>query len=252
MILYFSGTGNSRHVATELSRLLGPVGRPCKMMTPGMEIDGKCPWIVFVFPIYSWGLPPYVQRCVETLTWPKSFNSKATFMVATCGDDAGLADRQFASMAKRRGWHFEGAATVQMPNNYVCMKGFDTDPAGVEAAKLKGCGKQISAVADWIMHRAPAPGYLKGNWAWVKSRIIYPWFKRHAMDPAKFRATDACVGCGLCARSCPLGNISMNGKRPSWGGDCAFCLGCYHVCPHHAVDWNNKTANKGQYLYHET
>ena len=36
------------------------------------------------------------------------------------------------------------------------------------------------------------------------------------MSPRPFHASDACVGCGICARSCPTGNITMKGGRPAW------------------------------------
>ncbi|MDE5668742.1 MAG: flavodoxin domain-containing protein, partial [Duncaniella sp.] len=61
MIIYFSGTGNSRAVATELGRL---TDEEVKAMTPSMRggdiemTDSQR--LIWVFPVYSWGVPPYV------------------------------------------------------------------------------------------------------------------------------------------------------------------------------------------------
>ena len=50
-----------------------------------------------------------------------------------------------------------------------------------------------------------------------------------------FSATDACVGCGLCARNCPQGNIRMEGGKPVFGKQCVICMACAFSCPKDAV-----------------
>lgn len=87
-----------------------------------------------------------------------------------------------------------------------------------------------------------------GGMAWLKTRLIYPWFVRHSMSPRPFRHTDACIACGACMRACPMANISADALgRPVWADDCAFCLACYHACPRHAVAYGHTTDKKGQY-----
>jgi formate hydrogenlyase subunit 6/NADH:ubiquinone oxidoreductase subunit I len=50
-----------------------------------------------------------------------------------------------------------------------------------------------------------------------------------------YRALDACTGCALCERLCPVGNIEMRDGRPRWLGRCEACLSCYHHCPSRAI-----------------
>ena len=47
-------------------------------------------------------------------------------------------------------------------------------------------------------------------------------------------AGEACVRCGTCARSCPVGAIPMKTPAVTYGGKCINCMRCVSVCPTHA------------------
>ena len=51
-----------------------------------------------------------------------------------------------------------------------------------------------------------------------------------------FHLNGRCTGCGLCARTCPVGNIEMQNGRPAWLHRCENCLACYNWCPVHAIE----------------
>ena len=167
-------------------------------------------------------------------------------MLTTCGDDMGYTDRQWRSIARRRGLDTAGAYAVIMPNTYTLMKGFDVDSHEVSRKKVADSAGRIELIAKAI-EDGGEDMTIRGSFPWVKSAVIYPWFKRFAMSPKPFHTTEGCVSCGLCARSCPMANISMgDDKRPHWGKDCALCLRCYHICPRHSIAYGKATDGKGQ------
>lgn len=73
-------------------------------------------------------------------------------------------------------------------------------------------------------------------------------YKYAARRTAHFRVEDSCIGCGLCARKCPVQAIRMENGRPVWVQDrCALCLGCLHRCPRFAIQYGKHTKQHGQY-----
>ncbi|MDE6276941.1 MAG: EFR1 family ferrodoxin [Muribaculaceae bacterium] len=258
MIIFFSGTGNSRAVARRLSRFLGDdvyeicgsrATAPGTAALPAFE-GGEARRVVWVFPTYSWGVPPVVERFMINVPADEAFASAEHWMVTTCGDDMGREDGMFRNILRRRGWRPAAASfSVIMPNTYTLMKGFDVDSRAVAKHKLAEMPKTVEKIASMIYGRERATDMLvRGGFPWVKTRIVYPWFRRYEMSPKPFRYTAACTACGKCARSCPLDNIKMGASGPEWGADCALCLRCYHICPQHAVAYGSATDGKGQYL----
>ena len=250
-------------VAKELQRHIGGRILPLEgdlLLSPSSQVlevpEGEV--VVWVFPIYSWGVPPYVMDVIKGINLTDKSSVHIHHAVVTCGDDCGLADRMWRRAINKRGWSDGAILSVQMPNNYVAMMGFDVDSKELETEKLANSSARITHVAETILEceksETRITDIVHGNYAWIKTRVIYPWFKRYAMGPEKFSVTESCISCGKCADMCPLGNISMkkdnsgDKRHPEWGKDCAGCLGCYHTCPVHAIDYAHATNGKGQYL----
>ena len=252
MIICFSGTGNSAAVASRLSVLLDDEslvllrGEILTGEKPALTLKGER--IIWVFPTYSWGVPPVVADFIGRVEIAGADNVPH-FMVTTCGDDIGRTDRIWQRLIGMRGWSTAGRWSVRMPNTYVCMKGFDVDSKRVEGEKLGAMPSRVADIAGAIIGRPDAVDVETGSWAWIKTKLIYPWFRRYAMSSKSFRVSDACIGCGACERGCPTENIRLNAgtKRPEWDDNCALCLHCYHYCPTNAIAYGKNTGGKGQY-----
>lgn len=252
MIFCFSGTGNSRWVAQQLARQLNDYvidinDNPINWHY--VETSGR---VIWVFPVYSWGLPPIVKQFMANGSLDFDGFQIHHYMVCTCGDDIGLAHKQWLKLIKKRRWRGRAMFSVQMPNTYTLMKGFDVDSPETVQQKLSAATGRINHIAQQIHQDRLENGITidvtSGSWAWIKTRIIYPYFMRFCMSPKPFHATNDCIGCGKCSRQCPLLNINMTNDRPQWGDKCTMCLRCYHTCPQHAVAYGKATRYKGQYL----
>lgn len=253
MIYYFSGTGNSRHVASELARRLG---EECGIITSiepsGEELRGES--VGFVFPVYSWGVAPLMLRFISML--PESFwlelkrRQMPVWAVMTCGDEVALSPEMLARELGRHGVECESVWSVIMPNNYVLLPGFDVDPAELERRKIRESAARIKEIAEGIASGRHTVDVVRGGMAWLKTKLVYPLFRKWGVQPRKWHSTDMCVGCGICVARCPLKNVALDEKsRPVWGGNCCSCLACYHSCPRHAVAYGSITDKKGQYFF---
>lgn len=251
MIFCFSGTGNSLLVARQLASGLGQEIAMLEkklLLKPSKQLfelaDGQP--AIWVFPIYSWGVPPVVRRFIRKVKI-KASPDTLHWMVATCGDDIGRADDQWRQEIGRRGWTPRGAFSVQMPNTYVCMKGFEVDSPEVERRKLEAMPGRVARVVEEIKRRRAETDVVRGDYAWLKTAVVYPWFRAFCMSPSPFHCDpEKCVGCATCANGCPLDNITMKDGKPVWGPACALCLRCFHCCPTRAIDYGKATAGKAQ------
>lgn len=252
MIYYFSGTGNSTFVAMTLGNFLGMEIKFIPEIDTHIEQapeDG----ILFVFPVYSWGTPPLVSKFIANLGndfWDRIKEMGVSVdCVMTCGDEVALAPEMIIKDLRKKGIDLNSVWSVIMPNNYVLLPGFDVDPKELENRKLMECEPRILEIAQSLSRKEKRIDVTRGSIPALKSRIVYPLFKRWGIFPRKWHFTDSCIGCGKCEKICPLCNVKMKDGHPEWGRNCCSCLGCYHICPVHAVAYGKETGKKGQYLF---
>lgn len=235
MILYFSGTGNSRWAARRLADLTGDRAVDLTGREPLPDLTGERQ-LGLVFPVYAWGLPEPVAALAPTLPKTGAFH----FGVATCGSEAGYALKKLSAL-----FPLDASYSLVMPNNYIL--GADLDDDADARAKIDAAETALAAMAREITARQPVYRVTEGRLAGLKSGLVHFGFDRFARSTKPFRATDACNGCGLCARRCPAGTIRLEAGKPVWGDRCYQCLRCLHECPKQAIQYGSQTEGKGRY-----
>ena len=251
MIFYFTGTGNSLWVAKALAvALREPLVSIAEQLQTGKE-ELICPLredekILFVYPVHSWGPSIPVTRFVSRLKLT-GYAEQPVYSVCTCGDECGYTADMLAKRLAARGIKQTAAYSVIMPNNYILMAGFNVDSKDVEEQKLKEAPAQVEAIAEAICRHQNVNLYKKGSMPFLKSYFVYPLFANFATGRNSFRATNACISCGLCEKICPTGTISLVDGKPVWANTCVQCVACIHRCPVRAIEYGKETVKKGRY-----
>ncbi len=244
MILYYTGTGNSRYVAQRISEALGDelisMNECIKAGDTSSVETGER--VVIVTPTYAWRIPRIVRDWVLKT---KLAGAERVWFVMTCGSEIGNAAKYSRALAEQLGLEYMGTAQVVMPENYIAM--FDA-PEVAEARQIvekaqPDIENAIAAIADGRAFAKPRNNLYDKLMSGPVNPIFYSFF----VKSKAFTANDTCIGCGKCAHLCPTGCISIKDKRPVWGEGCTHCMACICYCPVSAIEYGKKSVGKPRY-----
>ena len=211
MIVYYTGTGNSRYVAQRFAAALGDdlitANEYIKNDTPaGLHSDR--PW-VFVSPTYGWQIP---HIFADFLRRGRFTGSRKAYFVMTCGSEIGNAGSRIAALCADIGLDYQGVLQVVMPENYVAMfyvPGAE-ESAQIIAAAQPSIDGGIACVQRGEPFPAPKVSLIDRFKTHPVNTIFYKWF----VKSGPFTVSDACIGCGKCALSCPVNGIDIVERKP--------------------------------------
>jgi ferredoxin len=236
-VYYFSGTGNSLHVAKELQKRIPETNIIAIVGLLDNEVIKICGETVgIVFPIHLAMAPAPVMEFLKKLDLK---TAEYIFAVAT---RAGSPHRAFIDMdkiLKKKGKSLDSFFSLNMPSNDPKFENWH-QPTAEEIAELefkvqnnleyiqkividkeKSREKDISFTVPMPMFSAFSP--------------ILPILNK--MFNVDFYPDSKCVGCGTCEKVCLSGKIKIINGKPVWQKDvpCFFCHACLNYCPEQAV-----------------
>lgn len=246
MIVYFTGTGNSRFVAKMLGDLIDDEVVSANDYIKANEaahLVSEKPW-VFVSPVYLSALPRIFEKFVREASFDG--NKKAWFIVTSAGTSVCACPVYAEDLSKEKGFEYMGAANVTMPQNYL-ISFFETKSKEECAQIIEAAKPRIAELGRYIADgRAfDDPGVKK--WEIISTKMTVGLVSKFFVKADDFFATDKCIGCGTCVRSCPLNNISLVDGKPVWGKDCTHCVACINLCPVEAIEYGKASVGKNRY-----
>jgi ferredoxin len=237
-VRYFSGTGNSWHIASVCAERLKAAGYETDLhsVVSGRPPDPAAERSCFCFPVHALDLPRIVPPYLRDI--PPTGKQMPAMLLVTGGDpdNCGWALESGSRLLDERGYRVRIADLVPMPNNWTP---FHSAPGRDEAERMIDQGRELAE--DRIRR------FLAGE-SWIKPIVLRKFGPAgsiairtlfHARGVYKlwifFKAAASCNGCGLCARICPTGSIRLKSGKPVWSARCVQCMRCYNFCPNRAI-----------------
>lgn len=245
MIIYFTGTGNSKLVAEKLQEKIND-----ELVSLNEILKEEKKWIfksekpfVIVSPIYAWRLPKVIERVLKEA---KFIGSKEIYVVVTMGANSGNADKYCEKIITKRNLEFMGFRGVEMPDNYMV---FDVMMSEADAiVKIEKSLNEVTKIADIINENKILVKDDSTSLSSLKSGFVNWAFKKFQANSRSFTILDKCIECGKCIKVCPMNNIEMKDEKPVFSDKCIFCLSCINRCPVGAIEYHGKTEKNGQYV----
>lgn len=243
MIVYFSATGNSRHIAESIAEALNDTAVSIEDTASDFTLsDGENFGIIT--PVYWWQLSLPMREYLNNLTLK---NSSYTYLVVTYGTTPGCCGEDARKILKKRGIELNASFSIRMPDNFTPI--FDlSDPVKVKT-ELLFSEAQTSSVIRRI--RSMETGDNTERKTPYAVRLVMNPMYNYERNTKHFYAENSCIGCGICAKNCPVQAIEIVDNKPVWiKKQCALCLRCLHHCPEFAIQFTQGFSKKhGQYIY---
>lgn len=242
MVLYFSGTGNSRHVAKKISEISGDgiISINQRLKSGDYSPVKSDKPLVFVGPVYAGRIPRIMEDYIHHVDFS---GTNEAYFVVTCAANAWQTVSYVKKLCAEKNFSLRGFNSVLMPQGYVAGGG--TQPKNVNDAILKEAEPKIITIAETIRDGHMLPDERPGKA--IMSKLLNPIMYSTMIHAKGFTATDKCTGCGKCEARCPLNNIRLADGRPVWGDACTHCMACIAGCPAEAIEYGKKTQGKPRY-----
>ncbi len=245
MVIYFTGTGNSRYIAKLIADRLSDEAVDASNLIKSSEtptFTSEKPY-VFVSPVYSWRMPLVFEEWLKKCRFD---GSKKAYFVLTCGGSIGAAEIYTEKLCGAVGLDHMGTTDVVMPDNYIVM--FDPPKPEEAEAIIEKAAANIPPLVEKIASEAALERSKLTPLGRLCSGIVNTGFNKYYATSKKFHSTDACVACGKCVDNCMLNNIELVNGRPVWGKECTHCMACISRCPTEAIDYGKRTKGLRRYV----
>jgi len=243
-IYYFSGTGNSLHVAKELQK-----GIPHTELIPMVSllnkdvIETNGETVGFVFPIHMMTFPFPVKRFLKKLDLQ---SAKYIFAVSTRGGSPIISDIHIAKILKKIGKKLDcyfnlkmsfNSPTGVMPVYIPGMNSYPGTAADITALEAD-IQHRLDSIKNIIVNKVRNPKHdfpLHFNLFLKKFISALMALLENSKEKSKinYYADSTCNGCGICEKVCLSKKIKIIAGKPVWQKhvQCYFCYACFAYCP---------------------
>lgn len=246
MVIYFSGTGNSRYIAERIAgklqdHLLNINNKIKENDTQPVKVNQQ---LIVVTPTYAWRIPRIVRDWIIETEFK---DVRQVWFVMDCGGEIGNAAKYNRQLCDKKGFVYMGTAQILMPENYIALFG---TPKPEQARQIVSRAEPvideiIKEIAAGHAFAVPRNNLYDRMMSGPVNGLFYPVF----VKAKAFCVSEKCISCGKCVNVCPLNNITLKNGKPVWGGKCTHCMACISYCPAEAIEYGKHSLGKTRYTF---
>ena len=264
---FFSGTGNSLHVARELKKRIPETTLvPVTALVDKESVITSGKTVGFVFPHYASTLPKFVHRVIEKLDLG---SARYLFAIATRGGTKTMAFTEIDGILKDKGRRLDSFWAITMPSGSdplvkeYASRITEERIHRLESEMLLKLDSIQSVIVNQEISReedegdTPPPPFLVPFLPLI--RAATPFLVRLGKmveSTFDFYNDDKCTGCGVCEKVCLAERVQMVDGRPVWQNAirCHGCFACLNFCPKESIQiksrWYLKSYTEQNGRYH--
>lgn len=233
--IYFSGTGNTKFCVDKFLKEYDCSENSFSIedseALERIETDDE---IVMGYPVQYSNIPKILRDYIDSNRY--IWRGKNVFIIATMGLFSGDGAGMLARLLKNYGAIIVGGLHLKMPDSIcdeiVLKRSFKNNKRVVVKAAEKIC----KAVRNIKNGKPPQEGlgivyHLAGLFG---QRLYFLGKTQKYTDKLKINSRK-CIGCGLCERLCPMGNIAVKNGIAVSSDKCTMCYRCINKCPKQAI-----------------
>jgi len=233
--VYFSGTGNSRHVLDVFLTTYDGVSKSFSIEDDSVYAAINAHEVlVLAYPVQYSTVPKILRDFISENK--DLWNGKKVFVIATMGLFSGDGAGVLARMLKRYGAEVVGGVHIKMPDSIgdekVLKRSLEKNKKLIRRAEEK-----IKKAAVCLKHRKPMKeglGPVSRILGFFGQRLYFGSKTKTYSDKLKID-TNKCARCGKCVALCPMKNIALKEGRCVSKDRCTMCYRCINNCPKQAI-----------------
>ncbi|WP_461204850.1 EFR1 family ferrodoxin [Clostridium sp. DL1XJH146] len=249
IIVYFSGTGNTKFVAMQIKKYFEDEGVSvdiCSIEDDFKIKDNLYDFIVFGSPKHYEYTPYFFENWLENnVPVFKKETPVILYLTGTAPTKTSFNSEE--AILKNKNCRVVISKTIRMPNNYLINFFSGTSPDNFSAYTFEASTSSKKIVTCFLKGEV-SKEKVRPLMAHLCKDVSKYFGKRTGKAGKHFSADDTCIQCGLCIKSCPTKNITLENNRITFSDKCIMCTRCINICPSNAIIYKEKKVP--QYRYH--